>query len=373
MTAHRIFSFGLWTVMNRGADPFGTPTRAPFDPLQAITGLAAHGAGAFELHAEDLIPPETSPAERGRLIREAGRRMEDAGIVCDACGADVFSDPVFKDGGLVSNEASVRRLALARYTAAIDVGHLLGAPLFNIWGGRDGAEVDASRSPIDALKRLREAFNALAEYVRRQGYRMRLSIEPKPNEPRGDLYLPTVGHVLGFIATLDQPGDVGVVPEMAHAAMAGLNPAHEIAHALYADKLFGVHLNAQRPLRFDQDLRFGGANVKDSFFVVKLLEEEDWPGPRTFDAHPYRTTDEQGIWAFVEGCICAYQILEEKVHQFRADPEIGELLAEIKQWDQVPEPQAPAREARGRRGFLYERLDHLVFEILTGTRPAARG
>lgn len=364
----RIFSFGLWTVMNRGTDPFGAPTRSPLDPLEAISGLAAHGAHAFELHAEDLIPPGSSLAERDRLIRGAKRRTEDAGIVCDACGSDVFSDPIFKDGGLVSNEARVRRLALARYTAAIDVGHLLGAPLFNIWGGRDGAEVDASRSPIDALKRLRDGFNELAEYISRQGYQMRLSIEPKPNEPRGDLYVSTVGHALAFIATLDHPERIGVVLELAHAAMAGLNPAHEVAHALYAGKLFGIHLNGQRPLRFDQDLRFGGANLKDSFFVVKLLEDEDWPGPRTFDAHPYRTTDEQGVWVFVEGCIRAYLVLADKVQQFGEDPEVRQLLHEIRQWDERSKPDETAAPGGAHRAFMYERLDHLVFEILMGTR-----
>ena len=365
-----VFSFGLWTVMNRGADSFGAPTRSPLDPLQAISGLAAHGAQAFELHAEDLVPPGSSPAERDRLIQEARQRMKDAGIRCVACGSDVFSDPIFKDGGLVSNEARVRALAIARYAAAIDVGHLLGAPLFNIWGGRDGAEVDASRSPIDALKRLRNGFDELAAYVARQRYAMRLSIEPKPNEPRGDLYLSTVGHALAFIATLDHPDRVGVVPELAHAAMAGLNPAHEVAYALYAGKLFGIHLNGQRPLRFDQDLRFGGANLKDSFFVVKLLEEEGWPGPRSFDAHPYRTTDEQGMWDFVEGCIRAYRILADKVQQFREDPEIKQLLHEIRQWNEMSEPlDAAGQGGSARRSFMYERLDHLVFEILMGTRP----
>ena len=360
----RIFSFGLWTVMNRGADPFGAPTRTPLDALHAISGLAAHGVGAFELHAEDLIPPGSGRAERDRMIREARPRMADAGIVCDACGSSLFTEPVFKDGALVSNEARVRSLALARYKDAIDVGHLLGAPLFNIWGGRDGSEVEASRSPIEALKRLRDAFNDLADYIARQGYAMRLSIEPKPNEPRGDLYISTVGHALGFIATLEHPDRVGVVPELAHAAMAGLNPAHEVAHALYAGKLFGLHLNAQRPLRFDQDLRFGGAGLKDSFFVVKLLEDENWPLPRTFDAHPYRTTDEQGVWSFVQGCIRAYQVLADKVAQFNADAEVGALLTEIRGWDRASEagPASPPRV------FAYERLDHLVFEILTGTR-----
>ena len=363
----RTFSFGLWTIMHRGGDPFGAPTRGPRYPLDAISGLAAHGVQAFELHAEDLIPWGSRLAERDDLIRKARRRMEDTGVVCVACGSDMFVDPVFKDGGMVSNEARVRSLAIERYTAAIDVGHLLGAPLFNIWGGRDGAEVDAGRSPIDALKRLRDGFNALADYIARQGYAMRLSIEPKPNEPRGDLYLSTVGHVLGFIATLDHPERVGVVPELAHAALAGLNPAHEVAHALYAGKLFGIHLNAQRPLRFDQDLRFGGANLKDGFFVVKLLEEEDWPGPRTFDARPYRTTDEQGVWVFVEGCIRAYQILAEKVQQFQDDPEVRQILQDIKRWD-TAEADGVAGPGGVPRVFPYERLDHLVLEILMGTR-----
>jgi len=365
----RIYSFGLWTVMHRGADPFGAPTRAPLDPLEAISGLAKSGAQAFELHAEDLIPPGSSLAQRDRLIAEARRRMEDTGMVCVACGADVFSDPVFKDGGLASSEARVRRLAMARYQAAIDVGHALGAPLFNIWGGRDGAEVDASRSPVDALRRLRDGFNGLVDYMVRQGYDMRLSIEPKPNEPRGDLYLATVGHALAFIGTLDQPQRVGVVPELAHAAMAGLNPAHEVAHALYAGKLFGIHLNAQRPLRFDQDLRFGAANLKDSFFVVKLLEDAGWPGPRSFDARPYRTTDEQGVWEFVKGCIRAYEILVEKVRRFREDQEVQPLLQQIRRWDEAGEQDEPTSPRAGAdRTSLYERLDHLVFEILMGTR-----
>ncbi|MEX0765549.1 MAG: TIM barrel protein [bacterium] len=362
----RIFSFGLWTVMHRGGDPFGQPTRAPLDPLQAMSGLAAHGAQAFELHAEDLIPSGSPDAERDRLIRKARGLMGDVGIICVACGSDVFSDPVFRDGGLTSNEARVRRQAIARYKAAIDVGHLLDAPLFNIWGGRDGAEVDASRSPLDALKRLRDGFNELADYIARQGYNMRLSIEPKPNEPRGDLYLSTVGHALGLIATLEQPDRVGVVLELAHAAMAGLNPAYEVAHALYAGKLFGIHLNGQRPLRFDQDLRFGAANLKDSFFVVKLLEEEAWPGPRSFDARPYRTTDEQGVWEFVEACIRAYHVLAEKVTQFHDDLEVQHLLREIRQWDHEDADDAEGPSAA--RTFAYERLDHLVFEILMGTR-----
>jgi xylose isomerase len=363
--ATRIFSFGLWTMMNRGADPFGAPTRAPLDALQAIRGLAAHGVGAFELHAEDLIPQGSPPGERDRLIREARSRMAETGIVCDACGSSLFTEPIYKDGALVSNDAHVRAMALARYKEAIDIGQLLGAPLFNIWGGRDGSEVEASRSPIEALKRLKDAFNELADYIARQRYAMRLSIEPKPNEPRGDLYISTVGHALGFIATLEHPDRVGVVPELAHAVMAGLNPAHEVAYALYAGKLFGIHLNAQRPLRFDQDLRFGGAGLKDSFFVVKLLEDENWPGPRTFDAHPYRTTDEQGIWGFVEGCIRAYQILADKVAQFNTDPEVRALLEEIRRWDAAGAGQGGATAPRV---FAYERLDHLVFEILTGTR-----
>lgn len=344
------FGFGLWTIMNRGADPFGAPTRTRPDALEVIAGLAARGVHAFELHAEDLIPHGRPAPERDRRIREARVLMQDTGIACNACGSDLFTDPRFKDGGLASSDAAVRREALARYTAAIDVGHLLGAPLFNVWGGRDGAEVDAARSPLDALRWLRDGFNALAAYIRDQRYAMRLSIEPKPNEPRGDLYLATVGHALALIATLDHPEGVGVVPELAHALMAGLHPAHEVAHALHAGKLFGIHLNAQRPLRFDQDLRFGAANLKDSFFVVKLLEDARWPGVRTFDAHPLRTTGDEAVWEFVTGCMRAYQILTDKVVQFGEDPEVQALLA----------AGVPA----------YERLDHVLFEILTGVRRA---
>jgi xylose isomerase len=352
----RTFGFGLWTLMHAGADPFGRPTRTPLDALGAVSGLAAHGVQAFELHAEDLIPPGSPAGERDRLVREARRRMSDAGIVCAACGSDVFSDPVFADGGMAASDPAVRGQAVARYASAIDVGAELGAPLFNIWGGRDGAEVDAARSPLDALQWLREGFDRLSDHIIRHGYAMRLSIEPKPNEPRGDLYLPTVGHALGFIATLAHPERIGVVPELAHAAMAGLNPAHEVAHALSAGKLFGIHLNAQRPLRFDQDLRFGAAGIKDAFFVVKMLEEAPWPGVRSFDARPYRTTDEQGIWDFVAGCIRAYEILAEKVREYGQDPEVQAVLRDL---ERVNGP---------RRTFLYERLDHLVFEILTGTR-----
>ena len=350
------FGFGLWTLMHAGADPFGRATRTPLDALGAISGLAAHGVQAFELHAEDLIPPGSSAGERDQLIREARRRMQDTGIICAACGSDVFTDPLFADGGMAAGDPAVRRQAVARYAAAIDVGAELGAPLFNIWGGRDGAEVEAARSPLDALQWLRDGFNQLSDHISRHGYAMRLSIEPKPNEPRGDLYLPTVGHALGFIATLAHPDRIGVVPEFAHAAMAGLNPAHEVAHALAAGKLFGIHLNAQRPLRFDQDLRFGGANIKDAFFVVKVLEDAAWPGIRSFDARPLRTTDAQGIWDFVGGCIRAYEILAEKVHAYAQDADIQGVLRAL---DQVNGP---------RRTFLYERLDHLVFEILTGTR-----
>ncbi|HEY6103497.1 MAG TPA: TIM barrel protein [bacterium] len=352
----RRFGFGLWTLMHAGADPFGRPTRNPLDALGAISGLAAHGVQAFELHAEDLIPPGSSAGERDRLIREAQRRMSDTGIACAACGSDVFSDPLFADGGMAASDPAVRGQAVARYAAAIDVGAELGAPLFNIWGGRDGVEVDAARSPLDALQWLRDGFNELSDHISRHGYAMRLSIEPKPNEPRGDLYLPTVGHALGFIATLARPDRIGVVLELAHAAMAGLNPAHEAAHALSAGKLFGIHLNAQRPLRFDQDLRFGSAGIKDAFFVVKVLEEARWDGVRSFDARPLRTTDERGIWDFVAGCIRAYEILAEKAAEFTRDPEVQAVLRELEQTN------GP------RRTFLYERLDHLVFEILTGMR-----
>ena len=370
------FAFGLWTIMNVGRDPFGGPTREPISGLDVITELGRRIVYAYEMHAEDLVPEGSSAAECDRLVREAKKRMAGENIVCVNCGSNVFSHPAFKDGALTSHDPKVRRLALQRYLAAIDVGREVGCDLCDLWWGRDGAEVDAAKNPVEAIKRLREALNYLQQYIDEQGYSgYRLAIEPKPNEPRGDTYLPTGGHALGLIATLDKPENCGLVIELAHARMAGLNAYHEVAQALECGKLFDCHFNAQKPLRFDQDLRFGAEDLKESFFVVKLLEDAGWPGPRSFDAHPYRTADREEVWDFVEGCMRTYLILREKAEQFNADPEIQSLLEEIQSRSDAPLPPPGElakmsfdADALARRKLHHERIDQLTQELLLGVR-----
>ena len=370
------FAFGLWTIMNTGGDPFGGPTRGPTSGLDVITELGRRNVYAYEMHAEDLVPAESSPAERDRLIKEAKKRMADENICCVNCGSNVFSNPVFKDGALTSHDPKVRQLALQRYINAVDVGHDLGCDLCVLWWGRDGAEVDAAKNPIEAIKRLREGLNYLQQYIDEQGYAgYRLAIEPKPNEPRGDMYIPTAGHALGLIATLNKPENCGLVIELAHARMAGLNAYHEVAQALECGKLFGCHFNGQKPLRFDQDLRFGAEDLKESFFVVKVVEDTGWAGTRSFDAHPYRTADREEVWDFVEGCMRAYLILREKAARFNADAEIQGLLTEIQIGSDTPLPpsgklvgMAFDAEALARRKLHHERLDQLTQELLLGVR-----
>ena len=367
------FSFGLWTVMNVGKDPFGDATRRALTGLDAIVELGKRGVYSYELHAEDLVPEGTAAPKRKQIVREAKRRMADHDIKATSIGCNIFYDPVFKDGGLTSHDPLIRQHTVQRYVKAIDLAVELGATLCNVWGGREGAESDASKDPGEGIKRLREAFNYLSEYVRSQKLSgFRLSVEPKPNEPRGDLLLPTSGHVLGFIATLDHPDMVGVVPELAHVRMAGLNSYHEISQVLECGKLFGIHLNGQKPLRFDQDLRFGAEDLKESFFVVKAIEDAQWPGTRTFDAHAYRTVDQQGVWDFVEGCMRTYLILKDKVAAFNSDPVVQSILAGLKQdAPPLPEPRALKRKKfdlkkLARTRLPYEQLDQRLQEILLG-------
>ena len=369
------FAFGLWTIMNVGRDPFGEPTRESVDPLDVIEQLGRREVASFELHAEDLVPADAGAAERDRLIREARKRMADFGIRCTNCGANVFAHRVFKDGALTSTDPQIRQYAIQRYINSIDIGQALECDLCNLWWGRDGCEVEASKDPVEAIKRLREAMNYLQAYIDKQGYRHRLSIEAKPNEPRGDTYLPTCGHVLGFIATLDKPANCGCVPELAHIRMAGLNCVHEIAQILEVGKLWGVHFNGQKPLRYDQDLRFGAEDLKEAFFVVKLLEDNKWDGPRSFDCHAYRTADADEVWDFVDGCMRTYLILLEKVRQFNADPEVKAILADLDLRSKAPLP-APERlkgmtfnlDALASRKLHHERLDQIVQEIIMGVR-----
>jgi xylose isomerase len=368
------FSFGLWTIMNVGRDPFGEPTRPPIGPLDVIVGLAKKNVYSFELHAEDLVPMGASARQRDRLVREAKKRMRDYKIKCTNCGSNCFSHPVFKDGALTSHDPRIRAFAVQRYIYAIDMGYELGCRLCNLWWGRDGLEVEGSKDARDALKWLRECCNLLTEYVLKNYPDYELSIEPKPNEPRGDIFLPTTGHVLGFIATLDHPEKWGVVPELAHVRMAGLNSVHEVAQALDAGKLCGIHLNSQKPLRYDQDIRFGAEDLKESFFVVYLLETSDYQGTKSFDCHPYRTEDRRGAWDFVEGNMRTYLLLRDKVRIYQQDPQIQKILTGIRgSHKPLPSPKKIAETEFNLEQLLatrlpYEKLDQMIVELLLGAR-----
>ena len=377
------FTFGLWTVGNVGRDPFGHPVRAPLSPVEIVHLLAEVGAYGVNLHDNDLVPIDASPVERDRIVADFKKALSDAGLVVPMATTNLFSDPVFKDGAFTANDPKVRAYALQKTMRAIDLGVELGAQIYVFWGGREGAETDAAKNPLDAGERFREAMNFLCEYVLDNGYDLRFALEAKPNEPRGDIYLATTGHMLAFIATLDHPEMVGVNPEMAHEQMAGLNFLHNVAQAWDAGKLFHIDLNDQNFARYDQDFRFGSHNLKQSFFLVKFLEDVGYAGPRHFDAHAYRTEDYAGVKDFARGCMRTYLILKEKAARWNADPEIQSLLKEIGADDPAltplfgkytPEKAAALkartfdREALGRRGLGYERLDQLTVEVLLGVR-----
>jgi xylose isomerase len=379
---HR-FSFGLWTVGNVGRDPFGEPVRAPREPTATVRKLAEIGAWGVNLHDNDLVPLGASAGERDRIVREFKQALSDAGLVVPMVTTNLFTDPAFKDGALTSSDVRVRAYAVQKVMAAMDLGAELGAEVFVFWGGREGAEVDAGGNALSGLGRMREALNFLAAYAADQGYAFRFALEPKPNEPRGDLYLPVVGSMLGFIQTLDEPDRFGVNPEFAHDTMAGLNFVHAVAQAIDAGKLFHIDLNDQKMARFDQDLRFGAENLKTAFFLVKLLEESGYDGPRHFDAHALRTEDEEGVWDFARGCMRSYLILKEKAERFAADPEIQDLVRAYHVRDEKLEgylgaytPEHAQRLQRrsfdraqlGARPTGLERLDQLTVELLLGVR-----
>ncbi|HSB29639.1 MAG TPA: xylose isomerase, partial [Pyrinomonadaceae bacterium] len=333
------FTFGLWTVGNRGRDPFGDATRPSISPVTIVKRLSELGAFGVNLHDNDLIPIDASAAERDRIVKEFKQALEDHGMKVPMATTNLFYDPVFKDGAFTSNDARVRRYALQKTMRSMDLGAELGAHIYVFWGGREGAEVDAAKDARDALKWNREALNFLCEYSIDQGYNYKFALEAKPNEPRGDIYLPTTGAMLGFIATLDHSEMVGVNPEVGHEQMSGLNFYHVVAQAIEANKLFHIDLNDQKGPRFDQDLRFGSESIKNLFFLVKLLEESGYEGPRHFDAHSYRSENEDGVWEFAAGCMRNYLILKEKAQQFNGDPEIQSLLKEIRSaGSEEPEP-----------------------------------
>jgi len=375
------FTFGLWTVGNPGRDPFGEPVRPPLDPIAIVHRLAALGAYGVNLHDNDLVPIDASPADRDRIVRDFTKALADTGLRVPMATTNLFSDPVFRDGAFTSHDAAVRAYALQKTMKAMDLGVALGATTYVFWGGREGAEVDAAKDPMEAIKRFREAINFLCEYARDQKYHLRFALEAKPNEPRGDIYFATTPAYLAFIETLDHPEMVGVNPEVAHEHMAGLNFYHVVAQALEADKLFHIDLNDQKPGRFDQDLRFGSESIKTLFFVVKLLEEGGYEGPRHFDAHAYRTEDAEGVWDFARGCMRTYLVLKDKARQFREDTAIQALLAEIAESTGDGPPAAYSTEAAATlaartfdrhaltaKRLPYERLDQLVVELLMGVR-----
>src|SRR5436305_6912918 len=329
------FTFGIWTVGNAGRDHFGDPVRATLTPTRIVEKLAELVAHGVNLHDNDLVPRDASPSEWTRIVADFKRALDDHGMRVPMATTNLFGDPVFRDGAFTSNDATVRRYALQKTMRAIDLGVELGAETYVFWGGREGAETNAGKDPQEAIKWFRDAINFLCEYVRAQGYNLRFALEPKPNEPRGDIYLPTIGHMLAFIYTLDHPEMVGLNPEVAHEHMSGLNFVHGVAQALDAGKLFHIDLNDQKGPRYDQDFRFGSENLKPMFFLVKLLEEKGYTGPRHFDAHAYRTEDEEGVWDFALGCMRTYNMFKEKGKRFNADQELQALLNEINGGDQT--------------------------------------
>jgi xylose isomerase len=378
------FSFGLWTVGNRGRDPFGDFVRPALDPIHSVKRLSQLGAWGINLHDNDLVPIDAAAAERSRIVREFKQALNDYGMVVPMATTNLFFHPVFKDGAFTSVDPTIRAYALQKTMHAIDLGVELGASTYVFWGGREGVDTEASKDPVVAIQRMRDAVNFLCRYVIDSGYTLRFALEPKPNEPRSDTYLPTTGHMLAFIYTLDHPEVVGVNPEVAHEHMAGLNFVHGVAQAIEAHKLFHIDLNDQKGPRFDQDLRFGSENIKSMFFLVKLLEEKQYSGPRHFDAHAYRTENEEGVWDFALGCMRTYNMFKEKGRRFQADTEIQQLLDEINSGDSTYEEILGSgystqvvkqlKEAvfdldvLGQRGFKYERLDQLTVEIILGVR-----
>jgi xylose isomerase len=377
------FTFGLWTVGNPGRDPFGHEVRPPLDPNESVRRLADLGAYGVNFHDDDLVPPGSSPSEREAIVKRFRSTLDDTGMKVPMATTNLFSRPVFKEGAFTANDPEVRRFAVAKTLDAIDLGVELGAHVYVMWGGREGVEVDAGKDVRTALDRYAEAVNLCCAYARDRGYDLRFALEPKPNEPRGDMLLPTVGHALAFIDELEWPDMVGVNPEFAHETMSGLNFAHGVAQALWHDKLFHIDLNGQRIGKFDQDFRFASEGVRDAFYVVKLLEDAEWTGMRHFDAHPYRTEDAAGVWDFARGCMRSYLILKEKVARFHADPEIADALQTAKA-DRLAEPTSPDgtgadaiaalrstprdEGALASRGYGLERLDQLVAELLLGVR-----
>jgi xylose isomerase len=379
------FTFGLWTVGWQGRDPFGDATRAPLDPVETVNRLAELGAYGVTFHDDDLIPFGSTDAERDHHIKRFRAALDATGLTVPMATTNLFTHPVFKDGAFTANDRAVRRYALRKTIRNIDLAAELGAKTYVAWGGREGAESGAAKDVRVALDRMKEAFDLLGQYVTDQGYDLRFAVEPKPNEPRGDILLPTVGHALAFINTLERPDIVGVNPEVGHEQMAGLNFPHGIAQALWHGKLFHIDLNGQTGIKYDQDLRFGAGDLRAAFWLVDLLESAGYEGPRHFDFKPPRTEDYEGVWASAEGCMRNYLLLKERAAAFRADPEVAEALR-ASRLDELARTTLGEGEsltdlladrsayedfdadAHAARGMAFERLDQLAMEHLLGAR-----
>jgi xylose isomerase len=380
------FSFGLWTVGWRAADPFGEPTRPPLDPVEAVHRLAELGAWGVTFHDDDLIPFGSDDAARERHIKRFRVALEETGLVVPMATTNLFAHPVFKDGALTSNDRGIRRFALRKVMRNLDLAAELGARTYVLWGGREGTETDAAKDVPAALDRYREGIDTLCRYVLDQGYPIRLALEPKPNEPRGDILLPTVGHALAFIARLDHGELVGVNPEVGHEQMAGLNFVHGIGQALWAGKLFHLDLNGQKGPRYDQDLIFGHGDLLSAFFLVDLLEHGGYEGPRHFDYKPLRTETINGVWASAAANMRTYLLLAERAAAFRADPRVQEAMRRAG-LDELAVPtlaegESPADlladrsafedfdpEAAASRDYGFVTLAQLALEHLVGVRP----
>ncbi|WP_436739816.1 xylose isomerase [Streptomyces sp. BBFR102] len=377
------FTFGLWTVGWQGRDPFGDASRPALDPVTSVHRLAELGAHGVTFHDDDLIPPGSSQAEREAVVKRFRQALDATGMKVPMATTNLFTHPVFKDGGFTANDRDVRRYALRKTLRNIDLAAELGATTYVAWGGREGAESGGAKDVRLALDRMKEAFDLLGEYVVDQGYDLRFAIEPKPNEPRGDILLPTIGHALAFIERLERPHLYGVNPEVGHEQMAGLNFPHGIAQALWSGKLFHLDLNGQSGIKYDQDLRFGAGDLRSAFWLVDLLETAGYDGPRHFDFKPPRTEDLQGVWESAAGCMRNYLILKERAAAFRADPEVHEALRAAR----LPELALPTAEdglaglladrsafeefdvdGAAVRGMAFERLDQLAMDHLLAAR-----
>ena len=373
------FTFGLWTVGNRGADPFGTQVREKKSAPQLVELLAEVGAYGVNFHDNDLVPIDASPQERERIVADFRKACEDNNIKVPMATVNLFYEPVFRDGAFTANDARVRAYAVQKTMRAMDLGAEFDAETFVLWGGREGVETDPCRQTTDAIKRFREALDYLCEYNKSQNYNYKFALEAKPNEPRADIYFPTTGAYLAFIETLEHKEMVGVNPEVAHEQMPGLSMMHAVAQAWEAGKLYHIDLNDQYPGRYDQDLRFGSVSPKQSFWLVKFLEDVGYQGMRHFDAHAYRTEDYDGVKEFARGCMRTYLIFKDKAEQWNNHEEIQSILAEIEETNQAYElgkfsadgsaNLLAAEFDRARlsaKGLKYERLDQLTMDILFG-------